>query len=269
MDVNAWYNKLKTLADDPGRRSIGLYASSGVYYLFLSLAPLAALLLALVPYTSVTEQQLLEALLAYTPDSFQALMNVLIAQVYDRAWSVLSVSFLLELWSAAKFLSSVVQGVEQLYGLGREQRGFLRRRLMGAVYTLALVMLVVGGLALGLVSRRALGLEERFSGLLRWRWVIGLLGLTGMLTLLFSAVCRGQGRGFLSHVPGSAAAAAGSLVFSRGYSWAVGRFGLFGLYGSLAILSVSLFWMYGTVYILFFGAWLNAVLAKGGMLKCK
>jgi uncharacterized BrkB/YihY/UPF0761 family membrane protein len=83
-----------------------------------------------------------------------------------------------------------------------------------------------------------------------------------MLTLLFSAVCRGQGRGFLSHVPGAAAAAAGSLVFSRGYSWAVGRFGLFGLYGSLAILSVSLFWMYGTVYILFFGAWLNAVLVQ-------
>jgi membrane protein len=261
MHVLKLYNKIHALTQDRHYRDISLYASAGAYYLFLSLAPLAALLLALLPHVGLGQEQLLEVLLGYTPPAFQALMDAIVTQVYTKSWTVLSVSFLLELWSAAKFLSAVLGGISRIYDQPWRYGGFFRRRLAGAAYTLALMVFIVLNTALLLLGKGLLPLElEAISQLLRLRGVVFAASLTGLLTLLYTAVGRPMKP--VQHLPGAAAAAVGWLIFSRGYSWAVGKFGLFSIYGSLALLSVSLFWMYGSAYILFLGAWLNTLIVK-------
>jgi membrane protein len=259
MHVLKLYNKIYALTQDERYRDISLYASAGAYYLFLSLAPLAALLLALLPHVGLSQEELLDTLLSYTPPAFQALMDAIITQVYTQSWTVLSVSFLLELWSAAKFLSAVLRGISRIYGQEGRYRGFFRRRLAGAVYTLALMVFIVVNTALLLFGQRLLPLEwAPISQLLQLRGLVFAASLTGLLDLLYAAV--GHPMKFYQHLPGAAGAAVGWLGFSRGYSWAVGKFGLFGIYGSLALLSISLFWMYGSAYILFLGAWLNTLI---------
>jgi membrane protein len=259
MDILKIYNKIYTLTRDGRYRDISLYASAGTYYLFLSLAPLAALLLALLPHAGLSQAELLELLLGYTPPAFQTLMNAIINQVYNRSWTVLSVSFLLELWSAAKFLSAVLNGISRIYGQEGRYRGFFRRRLAGALYTLALVLFIPANAALLLFGQRWFSPNGHITALLRLRGLFFSASLTLLLTLLFSAVSRQSPR-FFRQLPGAAGAAVGWLLFSRVYTWAAGRFGLFGIYGSLALLSVSLFWMYGSVYILFLGACVNTLL---------
>ncbi len=61
-------------------------------------------------------------------------------------------------------------------------------------------------------------------------------------------------------LPGAVSGATAWLFFSQLYSWAVERFHLFSVYGSLAFVIVSLFWMYCSLYILFFAAGLNTSL---------
>ena len=48
------------------------------------------------------------------------------------------------------------------------------------------------------------------------------------------------------------------MLFSRAYSWAMERFGLFGVYGSIAAAAASLYWIYVSLYILFAGAWVSS-----------
>ncbi|MCC8358205.1 MAG: YihY/virulence factor BrkB family protein, partial [Oscillospiraceae bacterium] len=61
-------------------------------------------------------------------------------------------------------------------------------------------------------------------------------------------------------LPGAMGGAVVWLLFSQLYSWAVERFQLFSVYGSMAFVIVSLFWMYCSLYILFFAGWVNVYL---------
>lgn len=249
---------------DPRRADISLYATSGAYYLFLSLGPLVALLLAALPYTALTRQQLLDVFLAYAPDAFGQLVYAIVADVYAGSLAALGLSIVAELWSAAKFLSSVVRGVGAIVDGGTG--GFFRRRLMGAVYTVALIVFILMNLTLLLFGERLFAvmqnrypaMEGLWAGLLRLRGVVFFAGLTVVNALLFRYAPKKELR-FFRQIPGAAFSAAAWLLFSRAYSWALERFGLFGVYGSIAAVITSLFWIYCSLYILFLGAWLNTL----------
>lgn len=252
--------------DDPQRADISVHASSGAYYLFLSLGPLVVLLLSVLPYTPLTEQQLLQSLLGFTPEPFRRLVNAIVTDVYTGSLTFFSISFIAELWSAAKFLSSVLHGVGEIYDDGGRYDSFFRRRFMGALYTLALLVFILGNLTLLFFGERLLALAQSrfpamegfFAGLLRLRSLIFLVALTLVIALLFRYIPHKDLR-FWRQLPGAAFSAVVWLLFSRAYSWAVQRFAFFSVYGSLAMITISLFWMYCSLYILFLGAWLNTL----------
>lgn len=250
---------------DPRRADLGLFAANGSYYLFLSMGPLTALMLSILPYTPVTEQQLLDGVLAQAPTALRQLVYAVVRDIYAGPKAALGLSAALELWSGARFLASVVRGVGAIGGAA--PGGYFRRRAMGAVYTAALAAFILGNLTLLLFGERLLALAGPGGGafwslVLRLRALIFLAGLTAGNALLF---CRASGGGRVrDRLPGALVAAAGWLLFSRGYSWALERFGLFGVYGSIAAVSVSLCWMYGSLYILFLGAWLGQMLRENG-----
>lgn len=248
---------------DPARADIGLYATSGAYYLFLSLGPLIVLLLSILPHTPLGETEVMEFLLGYTPEAFRQLVYLILSQVYTGSPSAFGLSLAAELWSAGKFVSSLIRGIGELYD-ARRVTGFLRRRLIGAVYTLGLILFILANLILRLFGESLLrffpALENAMKMLLGLRWPLFLLGLTLVNTLLFCLVPRPRQK-FLRQLPGAFLAAGGWLAFSGLYSVLVERFEFFSVYGSLAIIILSLFWMYCSLYILFTGAWLNTQLA--------
>ena len=59
---------LAAFLDIAGEAKIGVYASSGAFYLFLALFPTAALLCSLLPLLPFTQEALLDYLLAHAPD---------------------------------------------------------------------------------------------------------------------------------------------------------------------------------------------------------
>lgn len=251
-------------AADPRRSELSLHAAAGTYYLFLSLGPLTALLLAILPYTPLSEEQVLESVLETAPAAFRRLMQGIVRDVYAGSKAVLGLSLLLELWSGAKFLAAVSRGVSALTDGVRA--GYLRRRVMGAAYTAVLLAFLLGDLMLLLFGQRLLLAAAQVCPELLGLWnavvllrpVIFFLGLTAANALLFRYAPRE--RGSLRRVlPGAAFSAAGWMLFSRAYSWAMERFGLFGVYGSIAAAAASLYWIYISLYILFLGAWISGI----------
>lgn len=257
------YLRLPWYAAEYGQANIGLYATSGAYYLFFSLGPLIVLLLGLLPYLPFSQQQLQDALLdllGYAPAPVQELVGDLISGVYAGSAAALGIGLVTELWSAGKFLSQVMRGVGQIYD-GKVYGNFLLRRLLGALFTAALLALVLGNVALLFVGEKLIPVAQLWSVVMRLRGVTFFVTVTIINALLFSTVPHRKLR-FVRQLPGAAFSAAAWLVFSHVYSWAVDRFGFYSIYGTVAIVIISLFWMYCSLYLLFLGAWFNAVREK-------
>ena len=264
MNGKSVMQKLRWASEEYSRANLWLYATSGAYYLFFSLGPLAVLLLGLLPYLPFTEQELLDVLLGYAPGPFQELIHSLVSGIYRGSATALGVGIVIELWSAGKFLSLVLRGVGQIYD-GQAYGGYLRRRLMGALYTAILIVLVLGNLVLLFAGERLLTGAGPLGALLRARGLLFFAVVTVLNALLFRYVPRKELR-FRAQLPGAAFSAATWLAFSRVYSWAVERFGFYSIYGGLAIVIISLFWMYCSLYLLFLGAWLNTLRDKQASL---
>ena len=123
--------------------------------------------------------------------------------------------------------------------------------------------LVLGNLALLFFGERLLIAAGYgiWPALLRCRVIVFFLAVTGLNALLFKTVPRRE-LTFRDQLPWAAFSAATWLAFSQIYSWAVERFRFFSVYGGLAIVIISLFWMYCSLYLLFMGAWLNTLRDK-------
>lgn len=257
---------LRNILEDPVRTGLGLHAAAGAYYLFLSLGPFIALLLALVPWLPIPETRLPELLLAHTPEVFRQMVYLILSQLYAGSLTALGLSLAAELWSAGKFFSSLLQGLHHIYD-GSSFSGFFRRRAAGALYTLALLLFITGGIVLRLFGEKLLslartqlpGLEPLLETLIPLGQLLFPLLLTLGCALLYAFVPRRK-LPFPRQIPGALLATGGWLLFSRLYSLLVERFRFFSIYGSLAIVFLSLFWMYCSLYIFFLGAWINTQL---------
>lgn len=264
---NFWHHLRVTLRD-PVLTDISLFATSGAYYLFLSLGPLLVLMLSIVPYTPLTEDQVLNMLLEFAPDAFRQLIDTIVSQVYTGSFTALGLSLLVELWSAGKFFSSLMRGIGEIYD-GSRFTGFFRRRIYGALFTLILILLILISILLTVFGESALRLVETYVPplahpirlILRLHWPVFLVGMTLVYALMFRFIPKNSIR-FPAHLPGAFLAALGWLGFSQLFTLLAERFQFFSVYGSLAIIILSMFWMYCSLYILFLGAWLNTLLPR-------
>lgn len=253
--------KLRGLAVRYGQANLSLYSTSGAYYLFFSLGPLIVIILGLLPYLPFTEQELLDTLLQYAPESFRRLVETLVTDIYAGSATALGIGLVTELWSAGRFLALVMRGVGQIYD-GRSWDGYFRRRLLGAAYTAILILLILANMGLLLFGGRLLSRQQYMPLLhilLRSRGLLFFALVTLVNALLYCHIPHRKLH-FRQQLPGAAFAAAAWLAFSSIYSWAVERFRFFSVYGGLAIVIISLFWMYCSLYLLFLGAWLNTLL---------
>ena len=66
------------------RDNVAAFASSTAFFFFLSLVPMLMIICSVLPYTPLTEDNLMTAVTRITPDSMDPLMVSMISQVYDR-----------------------------------------------------------------------------------------------------------------------------------------------------------------------------------------
>lgn len=263
MKKNKAWSTLRAMFRDPVLTDLNLYSTSGAYYLFLSLGPLIVILLSIVPYTPLTEEQVLGLFVEFTPEAFRQLVDTIISQVYTSSFTALGLSLVVELWSAGKFFASLMRGIGEVYD-GSRFAGFFRRRIFGAIFTLALILLILASILLTIFGQTVLQivqtyippLEHTINLILRLHWPVFIVGMTLINTFIFRFVPKNSAP-FLAHLPGAFLSALGWLGFSQLFTLLVDYFNFFSIYGTLAIMMLSMFWIYCCLYIMFLGAWLN------------
>lgn len=261
--------KIRVLYRAFSDRQLWLYSACACYHILLSLIPASLLVLSLLSAIPVRDQltQIFSALL---PEDIYALFIRLTGLVRQRhSVSLLSVSALIALWSAARGIGSIQAGLDHMMGCDRSD-GFFVRRLRAVCALLPLLLSLGLLMALELAARTLLPLLGRlFPGvigllftLLRHRLAAGTVLLALLSALVYRIVptvrCR-PAHCLLTGLLTALTWEGFSLLFSV-YMADVSAYPA--LYGTVGAVFLSLVWLQACIQVILYGGRFLMLLTK-------
>ncbi|MDO4491289.1 MAG: YihY/virulence factor BrkB family protein [Lachnospiraceae bacterium] len=248
---------------------VGAYASQGAFFLILSFIPTMMLILYMVQFTPLTENQISTAILTIIPTEFSATVSTIIHQIFQRNAVVLPVSIFLLLWSAGKAILSLMYGLDTICRVKR-RRNYFVNRILAMVYTLLFILVLIIVLVLMVFGR---GLEsamqkyipdaaDSITWILNVRTAFALIVLA-LFFLFMYCVIPNRRTSILIQIPGALMATAGWEGLSVGFSmylkyspnaaW---------MYGNMTTIILLMIWVYFCIYSFLLGAELNKMLEE-------
>jgi membrane protein len=245
------------------KKNINDFAASTAFFFFLSVVPLLIMICTIIPYTPLTEENLVEAVTDVLPDLVDPVAESLIADIYDRSAGILSIAIIATLWSASKGVMALMRGLNAVNDV-EEERNYLVVRVIASFYTIVMMVVVIlslfvmvfGDQLVTLILYRVPRLRRVVSFAMNFRFLL----VWAVLTLLFAAVYAyvpNKKQKLKGQIPGAVFAAVVWSIFSWGFSSYVTYGNSYGIYGSLAVIIIVLLWMYFCMYIIMIGAYLN------------
>ena len=73
------------------KKNISAFAASTAFFLFLSMIPLLMALCAILPFTTLTEADLISAITQFTPDAVNGMVIRIVSDVYARSAGTITV----------------------------------------------------------------------------------------------------------------------------------------------------------------------------------
>ena len=248
------------------RIELGAFAASSAFFLFLSLIPILLLLCSIIPYTSLTQADLLELIHEsvgeIAPGIVTEWIDDVVSSIFSGGALGLGLSALITLWTASKAFLALTRGMDAIHNVGRQS--YLFARIKSCFYTFIMIIVIVFMLV-GVVFGKKLvyfigGYFPAILPPLRWLvgqrfWMAGII-LTCVFTAIYTWVPKKKLR-MRDQIPGAVFSAVAWIAFSALFSVYLNQSSSFGIYGSLATIIIALLWMYYCMYILLLGTYLN------------
>lgn len=245
------------------RKNISAFAASTSFFLFLSMIPLLMALCAILPYTRLTEENLLMAITKFTPDAMNGLVVSVVSDVYARSAGTITIFAIVTIWSASKAMLALIRGLNAVNDF-EERRNYFVLRFIACIYTviilaatiLALLVMVFGNVIVNLLLADIPPLHILVQFVMRFRFLFSWAVLTFVFALIYAYVPSNKLR-FRGQVPGAAFSAIMWGAASYAFSIYVDHFNGFGTYGGLTTVVIMMLWFYLLMYILMIGAHIN------------
>lgn len=245
------------------KKNIAAFAASTAFFLFLSMIPLLMSLCAILPYTALTEDNLINAIMRFTPDAMHGLVISVVSDVYARSAGTITVFAIVTVWSASKAMLALIYGLNEVNDF-EEKRNYFVIRFIACIYTViilaamivALFVMVFGNVIVDLLLMDFPPLHIFMQFIMHFRFLLSWVILTFIFSLIYAFV-PGRKMRFKRQIPGAAFAAVLWGAASYVFSVYVDNFNGFGTYGGLTTVVVLMFWFYLLMYILLIGAHIN------------
>lgn len=245
--------------------NISAFAAQSAFFIVLSLIPFIMLFISLVQYTPVTEGMVLNMVNSVMPTYISPFLIGIIHEMYHNSIGLVSVAAVVAVWSAAKGIQYLMNGLNSVYDI-EETRNWVFLRFRAILYTLILVIAIVASLTLMIFGNSLQYLITQYLpivanitlGILRLRSLILLAILSLFFAVLFKMLPNRKAS-FKKQIPGSIMAAVGWALLSFGISVYVDYFNGFSMYGSLTTIILVMLWLYFGIYILLVCAEFNSI----------
>jgi membrane protein len=262
---------LARAAKDSLDDNVPMIAQALAYSLFLAIP--ASLLVVLGVFSLVADASAIDSLIdrarTVMPDDAATLLSDSLRRTSESTGSgivMTVVGLALAVWTTTSAATTLMNGLTVTYDR-KEERKFVRKRLVALVLVIALVLgaaLVVALLVLGPHLERWIGDAAGLPTLTAWLWwslqwpvlVGGLLFAFGVVLYLGPDIEQPSWR-FIT--PGAVTALVIWLVASAGLAFYSAHFGSYEkTWGTLSAVVVTLLWLWLTSAALLFGAEINA-----------
>lgn len=96
--------------------------------------PLLMALCAILPYTTLTEANLINAITQFTPDAVNGMVIRIVSDVYARSAGTITVFALVTIWSAAKAMLALIYGLNAVNDVEEKRNYFVLRAIAWLLY---------------------------------------------------------------------------------------------------------------------------------------
>ncbi len=238
---------------------ISLYAANAAFFLLLSCFPLSSLLLTLLHYLPVTQQDLFALLEPLLPSALLPFLQESASDISAYGLvSIISFNIITTLWASSKGLHSLIFGLNRVNHV-TETRGYFKRRILCLGYTFLLLIALLLTLLLHVFGKRLLA--RLGVHLFRSLPLFAAILLTAFISALYLALPNRK-TPFRQVIPGAASAAAAWLVFSFLFSCYVNYFSMRTFPSTLTAVLLGTLWLYFCMAILLCGAYLNRLIFR-------
>ena len=125
--IRQLFNVLLDFSEKMKKQNISTFAASTAFFFFLSIVPMLIMVCTIIPYTPLTEENLVEAVTDLTPDQVDGLAESLISDIYDNSAGVLSIALIATIWSASKGVMALMRGLNAINGVEEKRNYFVVR----------------------------------------------------------------------------------------------------------------------------------------------
>lgn len=245
------------------RKNISAFAASAAFFLFLSMVPLLMALCAVLPYTSLTAENLIMAFMKVVPETMGGFVESVVYDVYARSAGTITIFAIVTIWSAAKAVLALIQGLNEVNDI-EEKRNYLVVRTIACFYTviiliaiiLSVFIMVFGNVIVNIALQDFPQLKIVVQFIMHFRFLFSWFVLTFFFAMIYTFI-PGIPLKFRKQLPGAAFSAVVWSAASYIFSVYIERFNGFGTYGSLTTIVILMFWFYMMMYILLIGAHIN------------
>ncbi len=253
----------RDFADNMKKKNIATYAASTAFFFFLSVVPMLMVICTVLPYTPLTEENLVNVMNDVVPEVVSPLAGELIEEVYQKSAGALSIAIIATIWSAGKGVLALMRGLNAINDV-EEKRNYFAIRSIASFYTVVMLLVIIlflfvmvfGNQLANLALHRMPRLRAVVSIYMEFRFLLVWVFLTLLFAIIYAFVPDKKQK-FKEQIPGASFTAVVWSIFSWGFSLYVSRSGIYSIYGSMAIIVIVMLWMYLGMYIVMIGAYIN------------
>ena len=237
--------------------NINAFAAQTAFFIILSLIPALMLFCGLIRYTNITEEIVTAGVQQVMPTYVAPFMVTILHEVYTKSAGLLSAAGIAAIWSAAKGVQYMANGLNVVFEI-EENRNWLIRRIYAVfdtvlflgVVVVMLVLLVFGNSLQDFILHHIdFFANNSLSGLIQNRCIFLLALLIGLMLIVYVALPNHKTT-IKSQLPGAVICAVSLYFFSFALSVYVDYFNGFSMYGSLTTIMLLMLWLYFCMYII-------------------
>lgn len=264
---------IKKILSNIRKDHISEFSAQCAYYVILSFIPFVILLLTLIQYTNIEQQQLLNIMSELIPANMNEIVLGIVREVYSKSVGTVSISLIFTLISADKGLFALVKGLSSINNFNEnKEKSILYLKLTSIIKTMIfIILLAIGAVILVFGASIISTIQVKFGLLKNYTVIFQILTQLGFILIVFTVfLCiykfiPGNKITFKSQVPGAIFSSASLIIISFIFSKYLDIFKGFSItYGSLTALMLLMMWTYSCFYAIFLGAEINKFLVETG-----
>lgn len=250
------------------RDGTAAFSAQSAFFILMSVFPFTMLILQLMKYVPISQENLLLAVDTVFPDYLLPTIHEILQEIYSSSFGLVAVTVVTTLWASSKAVHAMQQGLGRICNEDRVTNWFFVRAwavlytfLMAVFIVFAVVMVVFWQrIRTILIHYRPRGISLHvYSSLLQAVYMILLVTL--VFAMMYKLFTHKKLR-FIDQLPGALLASIGCYGFSLFVTIYISEFHGFSMYGSLTTLTLVMFWLYFCNYFIMIGAEVNEVMRR-------